>query len=369
MLKESKTCAKIPYLWAPRANPGATSEMHYAEYAGRAPQFFTIDRPFPLEAGGELPSVTLAYHTYGALNQAGDNVIWVCHALTANSDVADWWPGTVVEGGLLDPAKYFIVCANKLGSPYGSTSPITINPATGEPWFLDFPEVTVRDMVRAYQELRRALGIHRIKMIIGGSTGGCQAMEWAIMEPDLFDNVSLTVTLPKITPWIVADSEAQRMALEADQTFWERDVDGGGKGLAAARAMSMLIYRNSVAFNRTQDDPDFEKLGGYRAASYQRYQGEKLRKRFNAHCYYRLLQSLDSHDVGRGRGGVTAALKRITARTIVMAVDTDIMFTEPEVREMAVLIGADYHTIHSDYGHDGFLIETPEITRILKKYL
>lgn len=343
--------------------------MHYAEYAGRSPQFFTIDRPFALEAGGQLPSVTLAYHTYGTLNAAGDNVIWVCHALTASSDVADWWPGTVVEGGLLDPAKYFIVCANKLGSPYGSTSPITINPATGEPWYLDFPEITVRDMVRAYRELRAALGITRIKMIIGGSTGGCQAMEWAISEPDLFENVSLTVTLPKITPWIVADSEAQRMAIEADPTFFERRIDGGGTGLAAARAMSMLIYRNSVAFNRTQHDPDSEKLGGYRAASYQRYQGEKLRKRFNAHCYYRLLQSLDSHDVGRGRGGVAAALKQITARTIVMAVDTDIMFTPEEVREMAARIGADYHTIHSDYGHDGFLIETPEITRILRKYL
>lgn len=343
--------------------------MHYAQYAGRAPQFFTIDRPFPLENGQVLPSVTLAYHTYGTLNAAGDNVLWVCHALTANSDVADWWPGTVVEGGLLDPSKYFVVCVNKIGSPYGSTSPITVNPATGEPWYLDFPQVTVRDMVRAYQELRTGLGIVRIQMIIGGSTGGCQAMEWAISEPELFDNVSLTVTLPRMTPWIVADSEAQRMAIECDPTFFEWDIHGGGKGLAAARAMSMLIYRNSVAFNRTQHDPDADKLGDYRAASYQRYQGEKLRKRFNAHCYYRLLQSLDSHDVGRGRGGVAAALSLITARTIVMAVDTDIMFTEPEVREMAVQVGADYHVIHSDYGHDGFLIETPEITRILKKYL
>ena len=271
--------------------------MYYAEYAGRAPQFFRIDRPFPLESGGELPSVTLAYHTYGTLNETGDNAIWVCHALTANSDVADWWPGTVVEGGLLDPSKYFIVCANKLGSPYGSTSPVTENPATGCPWFLDFPQITVRDMVRAYRELRTALGIARIRMIIGGSTGGCQAMEWAIAEPELFGTVALTVTLPKTTPWIVADSEAQRMALEADPTFFEPRIDGGG------------------------------------------------------------------------RGGVAAALKRITARSIVMAVDTDIMFTEPEVREMAVLLGADYHTIHSGYGHDGFLIETPEITRILKKYL
>ncbi|MDE5944113.1 MAG: homoserine O-acetyltransferase [Rikenella sp.] len=342
--------------------------MHYAEYAGRSPQFFRLGRPFALEAGGLLSDLTVAYHTYGTLNETRDNVIWVCHALTANSDVAEWWPGTVVEGGLLDPTRYFIVCANKLGSPYGSTSPITPNPATGEPWYLDFPTVTVRDMVRSYQALRQALGIRRIRMIIGGSTGGCQAMEWAIAEPELFDHVALTVTLPKTTPWIVADSEAQRMAIEADPTFRERRIDGGVQGLAAARAMSMLIYRNSVAFNRTQHDSE-EKLDAFRASSYQRYQGEKLCRRFNAHCYYRLLQSLDSHDVGRGRGGVEEALRRITARTIVMAVDTDIMFTEPEVREMAEQLGADYHVIHSDYGHDGFLIETPEISRILKRYL
>lgn len=345
--------------------------MNYAQYSGNDPQFFNIDRPFTLEAGAELPSVTIAYHTYGTMNKAGDNVIWVCHALTANSDVADWWPGTVVDGGLLDPTKYFIVCANKLGSPYGSTSPISINSATGEPWYGDFPQVTVRDMVRTYQELRRKLGITSIRMIIGGSTGGCQAMEWAITEPELFENVSLTVTLPKITPWIIADSEAQRMAIECDPTFHDRNIDGGGKGLSAARAISMLIYRNAEVFNRTQQDVDTEngKLHNYRAASYQRYQGEKLRLRFNAHCYYNLLNSLDSHDVGRGRAGVAAALKQITARTIVMSVDSDIMFPEPEVRQMAALINADYYVLHSDYGHDGFLIETPEISDILKKYL
>lgn len=366
---EAPKILKIPYLWASSDSKNGLTFMHYAEYAGRAPQFFTIDRPFPLEAGGELPSVTLAYHTYGTLNAAGDNVIWVCHALTANSDVAEWWPGTVVEGGLLDPTRYFIVCANKLGSPYGSTSPISTNPATGEPWYLDFPQITMRDMVRAYGELRRALGIRRVRMLIGGSTGGCQAMEWAIAEPELFDTLALTVTLPRTTPWIVADSEAQRLAIEADPTFLERRIDGGAAGLAAARAMSMLIYRNSTAFNRTQHDPETDKLGDFRASSYQRYQGEKLRRRFNAHCYYRLLQALDSHDVGRGRGGVEAALRGIAAKTVVLSVDTDMMFTEPEVREMAGLIGADYYTLHSDFGHDGFLIETPQLTRILKEYL
>lgn len=343
----------------------------FEEFRGRAPQYLDLDTPFELEGGGVLPSLRVAYHTYGTLNAAGDNVIWVCHALTANSDVADWWPGTVCEGGLLDPAKYFIVCANKLGSPYGSTSPLSVDPATGEPYYFDFPMVTVRDMVRSYQLLRTALGINRISMIIGGSTGGAQAMEWAISEPDLFDNLSLTVTLPKTTPWIVAGSEAQRMALEADSTLRDRDPRAGASGLEAARAMSMLIYRNSDTFNTTQADSE-AKLSGFRAASYQRHQGRKLSNRFNAACYYRLLESLDSHDVGRGRGGVEAALRTIRARTVVMSVDSDIMFTPPEIEVMASQIGprgADYRVLHSPYGHDGFLIETPAITAILKEYL
>lgn len=343
--------------------------MYYQEYAGAEPKFFTIDTPFELEGGGVLPRVELTYHTYGKLNERGDNVLWVCHALTANSDVADWWPGTVYEGGLLDPERYFIVCVNKLGSPYGSTSPLSVDPGTGEEYYMDFPEVTIRDMVRAFQKLRVHLGINRIEMLFGGSTGGCQAMEWSIIEPDLFKYVLFVVCLPKTTPWIIADSEAQRMAIESDQTFSERTPEGGGKGLAAARAMSMLLYRNSATFNTTQRD-ESEGLGGYRAASYQRYQGEKLRKRFNAHCYYRLLQSLDSHDVGRGRGGVEKALGMIRAKAIVMSIDTDIMFPEADIRRMAEMIpGADYHVLHSEFGHDGFLIETPEISRILKKYL
>ncbi len=343
----------------------------YEAYAGAAPRYFHHRQPFPLEVGAVLPELTVAYHTYGTLSPGADNVIWVCHALTANSDVADWFPGTVRPGGLFDPDKYFIVCANKLGSPYGSSSPMSLDPATGEPWYLDFPEVTVRDMVRAHQLLRQHLGIRRIAMIYGGSTGGAQAMEWSYVEPDLFGVLALAVIEPKASPWVVASSEAQRMAIEADPTFFTRHPEGGGAGMAAARAMSMLLYRNSTAFCRTQEDRE-EKCSGYRAASYQRYQGQKLRRRFNAHCYYRLLQSLDSHDMGRGRGGVEAALGRIPVRTVVISVDSDILFPPAEVRRMAEAIGtggADYHEITSDFGHDGFLIETEAITRILKPYL
>ncbi len=341
----------------------------YESFFGSAPQFFHSQEPLFLECGESLPELTLAYHTYGTLNAEADNVIWVCHALTANSDVADWWPGTVVEGGLLDPGRHFIVCANKLASPYGSTSPLSTNPLTGEPYYMDFPLVTPRDMARAYGRLRKALGISRIQMLIGSSTGGYQALEWAIEEPSLFENLALLVTMYRTSPWIVASSEAQRMALETDPTFRDRRPDAGGEGLAAARAMAMLIYRNADTYNTTQRDDEY-KLHGFRAASYQRYQGEKLRRRFNAHCYYRLLQALDLHNVGRSRGGAEAALASITARTAVVAVDTDIMYLPKEIREMAGMIpGAAYHELHSDSGHAGFLIETPAITHILNMYL
>ena len=343
--------------------------MYYKEFSGKNVRFFQSDVPFALENGAVLPFLTIAYHTYGRLAPSGDNVIWVCHALTANSDVADWWPNTVVEGGLLDPSKYFIVCANKLGSCYGTTGPLSENPATGKPYYMDFPLVTIRDMVGAHKLLADHLGIGRIRAIIGGSTGGCQAMEWAIDEPDRFDVLSSTVTSYKTSPWVVANSEAQRMSLRADKTLFGDDPQGGKEGLAAARALSMLIYRNAVAFNATQADPE-EKLTDFRAASYQRYQGLKLSKRFDARCYYKLLDALDSHDVGRGRGGAEKALGRIKARSVIMSIDSDIMFPSAEIETMARMIpGADYFVIHSDFGHDGFLIETSVISEILKKYL
>lgn len=335
----------------------------YTEYFGTNPQFLHSEQPFALESGYVLPSLRICYHTYGTLSPSRDNVIWICHALTANSDVADWWQGTVVGGGVFDPAKYFVVCANKLGSCYGSTSPVDWQ----QP--MDFPLVTIRDMVGAHQLLAQALGVEQIKLLIGGSTGGAQAMEWAIMEPERFGNLALTVTLPKCTPWITADNEAQRMALRADKTLYNNQAHGGGDGLMAARAFSMLIYRNAVAFNFTQRD-DAEKLTDFRAASYQRYQGEKLSKRFDARSYYKMLDALDTHDVGRGRGGVGAALARIKARTVVMSVDTDIMFPAADVELFAGQIpGAIYHCIHSDFGHDGFLIETAQLAQILREHL
>ena len=161
-------------------------------------QYYTYDKSFELECGAVLPSLTIAYHTFGRMNSERSNIIWVCHALTANSDVVDWWPHTVESGCFLDPDKYFTICANFLGSHYGTTGPLSINPATGEPWYGDFPQVSVRDMVRAHQLLAEHLGINRVKMLIGSSIGGFQCLEWSVMQPDFAELAAFIATAEKI---------------------------------------------------------------------------------------------------------------------------------------------------------------------------
>ena len=294
-------------------------------------RYFDSEAPFPLERGGELPALRIAYHTYGEPNAARDNVVWVCHALTANSDVADWWPHTVEEGRFLDPSRWFVVCANILGSHYGTTGPLHENPATGRPWYGDFPRLTIRDMVAAHRLLASALGIGRIAALVGSSVGGFQAVEWAVEEPARFDRLVLIATAAKASPWTIAVDETQRMAIEADATFGQPRDDAGMKGLAAARAIGLLTYRGSSGYNLTQQDRE-EWPDEHRASTYQQYQGEKLCRRYNAYSYYTILDAFDTHDVGRGRGGVAAALARIEARTLVVGITTDIIFTPGENR-------------------------------------
>ena len=332
-------------------------------------QYFDYKAPFRLECGDELPALRIAYHTYGRMNAAGDNVVWVCHALTANSDVADWWPHTVEEGRFLDPTRYFVVCANILGSHYGTTGPLQVNPATGEPWYGDFPRFTIRDMVAAHRLLARELGIGRMAALIGSSVGGFQAVEWAVGEPERFERLVLIATAAKASPWTIAIDETQRMAIEADSTFGERRDDAGMKGLAAARAIGLLTYRGGEGYNLTQQDRE-EFPTVHRASTYQQYQGEKLCRRYNAYSYHAILDAFDTHDVGRGRGGVVEALGRIRARTLVVGITTDMIFTPREMRELQGWIpGSLYREIDSPFGHDGFLVEYEQLNAMLAPFL
>lgn len=325
--------------------------------------------PFPLEQGGCLQEVEIAYHTFGKLNENKDNVVWVCHALTANSDVADWWPHTVEKDCFLDPDKWFVVCANILGSCYGTTGPLSDNPATGLPYYSDFPDLTIRDMVNAHILLADSLGLGKINTLVGSSVGGFQAIEWAVMQPDRFTRLILIATSPKASPWSIAIDETQRMAILSDHTYGERRPDAGQDGLAAARAIGLLTYRGPWGYNATQQDPPSDSIPeSHRACTYQRYQGEKLCRRYNAYTYMTILDAFDTHDAGRGRGGVEAALKRITADTIVIGITTDIIFTPEEMRKLTDMIpGARYHEIESPFGHDGFLVEHRQLNDLLMK--
>jgi homoserine O-acetyltransferase len=330
---------------------------------------YISDEPFLLELGGILPGITLGYHTYGTLNAAADNVIWICHALTANSAPHEWWPGLVGPGKLYDPAHKFIVCANIPGSCYGTTGPLSVNPSTGRPWFHAFPSITVRDMVSAHELLRAHLGIQSIHTVIGGSLGGHQALEWAIIMPDLFENLILLATSAALSPWAIAFNHSQRMAIEADATFFEERPGGGLSGLKAARSIALLSYRNGHTYNQTQRETDPDKTDHFKAATYQEYQGDKLVKRFNAWSYHVLTRAMDTHNVARGRGGVPMVLKQVKARSLLVGISTDILFPSEDMHEMAgYIFGSRYVEINSGYGHDGFLIEHAQLTTLINQF-
>ncbi|HEY4153947.1 MAG TPA: alpha/beta fold hydrolase, partial [Puia sp.] len=267
---------------------------------------------------------------------------------------------------LFDPEKYFLVCVNMPGSCYGSIGPLENNPETGQPYYHDFPFFTTRDMIRAYQPLREFLGIKKIKIGIGGSMGGQQLLEWAIEEPDLFEHIVPIATNAIHSPWGKAFNASQRLCIELDPEWLQRHPLAGVQGMKVARGIALLSYRHPETYDLYQGDPDINSLGPYRSESYQVYQGEKLARRFNAFSYYRLSQSMDSHHVGRGRGSILQALKRIRAKTHVVSIHSDLLFPQKEQEFLAANIpGASYFVIPSLFGHDGFLIESEALSVII----
>ena len=329
-------------------------------------QHFQIKSGLALERGGRLASPTIAYHTYG---NPGKPVVWVCHALTANSDVFDWWAGLFGPDDLFNPNDYFIVCANILASCYGTEGPLTVNPETGEPYYHDFPVVTVRDMANAHEELRKHLKINKIHLLIGGSLGGQQALEWAVLQPKLIENLALIATNARHSAWGIAFNESQRLAIEADGTWHRRFNQAGDAGMRAARAVALLSYRHYSTYAAAQTDPE-PVLENYKASTYQQYQGEKLSRRFNAFSYYRLSQAMDSHHIGRGRDSVESVLRSVRVKTLVIGITTDILFPIGEQIFLSRNIpGAVFREIHSDFGHDGFLIETEKLTTLIAHFL
>ena len=331
---------------------------------------FKYRHPFKLASGETLLGFHLGYTIRGKLNAGKSNVVWVFHALTANSDPAEWWTGLVGQGKLFDPASQFIICVNMPGSCYGSIQPLDIHPDTGEPYFHDFPFFTTRDMIRAYQQLKNYLGIESIHVGIGGSMGGQQLLEWAIEEPSLFKYIIPIATNAVHSPWAIAFNASQRYSIETDFTWRQKNKTAGMEGMKVARSMALLSYRNYDTYKQYQLEEDTEKITGFKSESYQRYQGNKLADRFNAFSYYFLSKSMDAHNVGRQRGSVKKALKMIKAKTLVIGISSDLLFPVSEQKFLADHIsGASMVSIDSVYGHDGFLLEFEQIQRAIKNFI
>jgi len=331
-------------------------------------EIFRFEQPFLLESGEKLSGFDLAFTIYGDAQNSDRPVLWVNHALTGNSNVTEWWSGLVGEDKFYDPNEWLIISSNLLGSCYGSSNPLSIDPKTKEPFYYDFPTLTTRDQAKALELLRDHIGIEIIHTLIGGSLGGQVALEWSYILGTKLKNSIIVAANAKATPWIIGFNEAQRMAISADCTWGEHHPEAGKAGLKTARAIGMLTYRHPLAFIETQKDQE-EKLDNFKVSSYLRYQGEKLSLRFNALSYWVLTKAMDSHDLGRGRGGLQKALGEISAKVLAIGIDTDELFRKEESQLISNFVKKGvYSEIKSQYGHDAFLIEYPQLKYILKSF-
>ena len=335
-------------------------------------RFLTLPRPFALESGVDLPEVTAAYRTWGRPNAAGDNAVLVCHALTGSADVDEWWPALLGPGRTLDPERDFVVCTNVLGGCYGTTGPTSARPDSGRAWGPDFPAITVRDMVRAQREALAVLGVRRVRLVIGGSLGGMQALEWAATFPGLVDAVAVIAAPGRHPAWGTAFGAAQRAAIAADPRFRGGRypaADPPRDGLAAARMIAMCSYRSPASFDlrfgrRVGSDGRFE------VERYLAHHGERLVARFDANTYLALVAAMDSHDVARGRGDYDDVLRTLLVPTLLVAIDSDMLYPPAELEALAELLpDATLRTLASVHGHDAFLIVGAEIDALVREFL
>ncbi|HEY6098039.1 MAG TPA: homoserine O-acetyltransferase, partial [Anaeromyxobacter sp.] len=333
----------------------------------------TLDLPdaLALELGGYLPSVRVGYRTWGTLDASGSNAVVVCHALTGSADADLWWTRMFGPGRALDPEKDFIVCSNILGSCYGTTGPTSIDPSTGAPWLGGFPAVTVRDMVRVQHALLSELGVRRLRMVMGGSLGGMQALEWALLYPSFVESVIFVASTARHSAWCIGLSEAQRQAIFADSR-WKGGhydpADPPSAGLAAARMMAMLSYRSQPSFEmRFARRPQTEDL--FAIESYLRYQGQQLVDRFDAATYVTLTRAMDTHDVARGRGDFEEVLRSVKQPMLVVSIDSDVLYWPWEQREVARHApNARLAVMDSPHGHDAFLIDVDRLSDMVTDF-
>ena len=373
--------------------PPATGAWREGDPVGQR-QFASIG-PMTLERGGELPSVRVAYETYGTLNTAKSNAVLIVHALTGDSHVVGdpgpghptggWWGGIVGPGLAVDTDRWFVVAPNMLGGCQGTTGPASHAP-DGREWGARFPFVTIRDQVDAQVALTDALGISRWAAVIGGSMGGMQSLEWAVGYPDRLERVAVLAAPAQSNADQIALNSVQLQAIRMDSAFADGDYydaadgDGPHQGLALARRMALLNYRSPTELNdrfARSWQSGLSPLGGggrYAVESYLDYHGNKFTRRFDANSYLTLVEAMSSHDIGRGRGGTAQALARVTARALVLGIDSDRLFPVPDQQQIAAHLGTAIdgttpHVISSPFGHDGFLIEDAIVGAQLRRLL
>lgn len=331
----------------------------------------TLKHPFVTEGGARFEQPEVAYKTWGQLNEARDNVILICHALTGHAAADEWFAGIFGDDNIADPSKHFIICINVPGSCYGSLGPWSLNPKTGEPYRADFPEITIRDMVRFQQLLLDQIGIQGIELVIGGSMGGMQALEFTVMDRRI--KTATLIAMGKAhSPWAIGISEAQRAAIRSDSKwkngFYEKE-NGPLEGIAAARMMAMITYRTPSDYNRKFGRKLQNEDGQFQVESYLNYQGDKLARRFDALSYILLSRAMDRHDISRGRTNAEELLNRVEIPVQVVGIDSDHLYPPSEQAELASLFpNGRYHEISSDYGHDAFLIEFKQLQSIVKPF-
>jgi len=373
--------------------PPATGAWRDGDHPGD--RLFQSIGPVTLERGGHLPSVRVAFETWGTLDADGGNAVLVLHALTGDSHVvggpgpghptAGWWSGIVGPGKSIDTDRYFVVAPNMLGGCQGTTGPATHSPS-GQEWGAAFPFVTIRDQVAVQAAFADRLGIDRWAAVLGGSMGGMQALEWAVSYPDRVERVAILAAPALSSADQIALNSVQLEAIRMDPGFADGDYyeapdgDGPYRGLSLARRMALLNYRSPSELNDRFErswQSGLNPLGGggrFAVESYLDFHGNKFTRRFDANSYITLVEAMNSHDVGRDRGGVAAALARVTARAVVIGIDSDRLFPVENQAAIARMLpgnidGDDAIVIASTFGHDGFLIENAAVAPHLRRLL